>query len=231
MIRTTSLAAPALLLATALGACSSVPPGASPHDMSVREHERAAAAEEAKAATHRAQYDPQARERAPASGAGDTFDSFTYSDEVYNPTQVHLDEAQQHSEHAAAHRAAAASLRADEERECGKFPPAIRATCPLLGTVVQVEDVGGGVRIRVAESLNAQALYDHIRCHLAFAATQGFEGPKMCPLYLKGVRAVQRSDPHTVDLLAEGQAEVAELRARAHRLLPASRSEASRHTH
>jgi len=197
--------------------------------MSVAEHQRAAAAEDTKAASHEAKYDPRARERASTPGAGDSFDSFTYSDKTYNPTRGHLDEAEQHREHAAAHRAAAAALEQDEARECGKFSPSIRATCPLIGTVVKIEDVEGGVRIQLAESLNAQALYDHIRCHLAFAATQGFKGVSSCPLYLEGVRAVQRSDPHSVDLVADRGARVAELRERARRLLTPVRDEANRH--
>jgi len=131
----------------------------------------------------------------------------------YNPTEGHLAQAQQHQDLAAEHRAAAEELEAYEEHECARFPSQTRASCPLLGQVASVEDVDGGVRVVLSEGANAAAVADHMRCHLAYARTQGREGMDRCPLYVEGA-AVDSEGDITLTTNA-GDAAVAELRRRA----------------
>lgn len=179
-----------LTTAVAAGSCASTPPGTGPHDMSAADHRKHAMSEEALADAHEAQHDPDARSEA-AMGRPDS--EFSYAVVTYNPTGHHLDDAAKHRQHGAAHREAARALEQFEEGECGNFPPETRSVCPLLGQVAAADNLPDGVRITVAEGVNQEALVAHTRCHLAFAATQGFEGMDACPLYVKGV-ALEAAD-------------------------------------
>jgi hypothetical protein len=105
-------------------------------------------------------------------------------------------------------------LEAFEEQACGKLSPEIRASCPLLGKVTSVEEVECGVRVRFADSVALDAASAHVSCHLAFAATRGFEGMEACPLFVKGVSAESDVEGHAIVLQAEGEAAHKELRKR-----------------
>lgn len=206
MIRDQILAASAATLLIACGGGQ----GTHPDDMSAEEHRRAAEREDTESERHGSQYDSDSRRPIGAQTAqSDMF--FGLSD--YNPTEGHLSQAQQHEDLAAEHRAASAALEAFEEQECARFPPETRRVCPLLGHVASVEDVDGGVRIQLSEGANAAAVADHMRCHLAFARTQGREGMDHCPLYVEGA-TVDGEEGITVTTDAGDQA-VAELRQRA----------------
>jgi hypothetical protein len=198
-------------MAALLAACGGSQ-GTNPDDMSAEEHRRAAATEEEEAAEHEAEYDPDARSTMGTANAP-TSESF-YGPDLYNPTEVHLAEAQRHEDLAEEHRAAAEALEAYEEQECARFPPATRAACPLLGQLESVEDVEGGVRLRFAEGVPLDAVADHMRCHVAYARTRGREGMEHCPLYVEG--AAVGTDDGAVTLTTDaGEEAVAELRARA----------------
>lgn len=194
--------------------------GTDPHDMSADDHRRAAESHGDEADQHAAEYDPDAEKTSrstpvhpgtyslgsPASGPGGG--AYYYSSKKYNPTATHLEHADKHQRHADAHAAAAKALESYEDAECKSFPGSTRKHCPLMGNVVAVEDIdepahgaGGpaphaqhrwrGVRIRFADGVNMDAVVAHARCHMAFAATHGFEGMDHCPLYIKGTVARQ----------------------------------------
>lgn len=205
------LAASAVTLLVACGGSQ----GTRPDDMSAEEHRRAAAEEDAASQGHESQYDEDARQQmGPANASPDLL----YGLADYNPTEGHRASAQRHQDLAAEHRAAAAALETFEEQECSRFPPETRAVCPMLGQVAAVEDVPGGVRLRLSDDANAAAVADHIRCHLAYARTQGREGMDHCPLYVDGA-TVDTSDGITLTT-SSGDAAVRELRRRAHAHVP-----------
>lgn len=158
--------------------------------MSAAEHREHARAEDEQAAAHEAQYDPDAEHQ---TMVGSTDSTFAFDIVTYNPTEGHREEASAHREHGAAHRKAAAALERFEEAECAQFPPSTRGVCPLIGQVAGVENVADGVQITIADRANREAIVAHARCHLAFAATHGFEGMPTCPLYVKGV-SIQDQD-------------------------------------
>jgi len=192
-----------------LAACGSQ--GTHPDDMSAEEHRDMAAGDEAEADEHESQYDPDSRQPIGANTAGQSDLFYGLAD--YNPTEGHLAEAQRHQDLAAEHRAAAAALEAFEEQECARFPSETRASCPLLGQVTSVENVDGGVRVVLSEGANAAAVADHMRCHLAYARTQGREGMDHCPLYVEG--ATVDAEGGITLTTAAGDSAVAELRQRA----------------
>lgn len=196
-------------------ACTGTPPGAHPEDMSAKEHLKRARAEERKAEALEARYDPWATAwLVPV----EPVNTFTYEDETYNPTEQYLVAAHKHREHAEAHLEAAAELALSEAEECGEIPPEARGACPLLGQVGEVENVEDGVRITVADGVEREAVLAHMRCHLAHAAKLGFEGPELCPLYVKGLSIEEdgdtilltAEDPETVRLVQEKVAEEVE---------------------
>ena len=151
--------------------------------MSAEEHREHAAKERAKADVHSDRYDPNAGEEI---GTGGPF-GYGYGVSVYNPTGHHATEAAEHRSHAEAHEAAAAALESFEDEACKELPPKTRAVCPLLGQIDGAKNVSDGVAVIPSSAVNREALVAHMRCHLAYAATGGFEGMDSCPLYVKGV--------------------------------------------
>ena len=186
--------------------------GTQPDDMSAAEHRQAAAGDEASADEHESRYDPDSRATLGTSTAA-TSDVF-YGLDSYNPTEAHLGEAQALRDQAEQHREAAAALERYEDEQCARFPPATRPSCPLLGQVASVEDVDGGVRLHFVDGVRVDAVADHMRCHLAYARTQGRQGMDHCPLYLEGV-SVERADDVVTLTTNAGAEGVAELRRRA----------------
>ena len=186
--------------------CASTP-GAKPEDMSAKSHEEAAAKEAAKADQHAAKYDP-AGTSAQSSGSDTAFEGADF-----NPTDVHNVQAETHREHANDHAAAAAALTSVEEDACKSIPSESRSWCPLLGPVAATENTPNGVRVTVRDGTDVDALIARVRCHLAFANTQGREGMDRCPLYVPGVQ-VERSGPNSIELSAKGKASIRELQER-----------------
>ena len=196
-----------------LGASCGASPGTRPDDMGAAEHHRAAGEEDVQAEGHAAQYDPQAGTIAPSNPV--TSELF-YGPEVYNPTARHGVEADHHRRLAQAHRAAAGALEAYEEQQCGRFPAETRAACPFANQVIAVEDVPHGVAIRFAGDVNVDAAADHVRCHIAFARTQGREGMPECPLYLAGVEAATSQGGVTLTVASDELLPELRRRSRAH---------------
>jgi hypothetical protein len=196
----------AATIASALVGCATTS-GARPEDMSAKSHEEEAAREAAKAEQHAAKYDPAATSA--ASAGSDPF--FEGTD--FNPTDVHNIQAEAHRRHADDHAAAADALRSAEEDACKSIASESRSWCPLLGPVAATENTSNGVRVTVREGTDVDALIARVRCHLAFANTQGREGIDRCPLYVPGVQ-VERFGANSIELSTRGKANVRELQQR-----------------
>ncbi len=197
------------LFAVVLGAACASTPGAQPDDMSATDHRKHADAEDQRAKKDAERYDPNATADTTIQAGTWAYDTVTY-----NPTAIHLDHAREHGKHAKDHRAAAAELEKFEQGECKLFPPETRKVCPLLGTVEEVEDVEGGVRIRLHDKLDRKAALDHVKCHLAYAGTEGNKGMDGCPLYIGGVTVTAGADKKVIELKAGSPETVPELRKR-----------------
>jgi len=210
MTFTTKTLAPLSLL-VALPACGGSQ-GTHPEDMSAADHLAMAEHEEAIAAEH----DDRVGGSAGMGVAtpGDPGSPFIYGTDTYDPAGRHRGQAAHHEALAQEHEAAAQALESFENAQCAEFPPATRAACPLLGSVAGVEDVDGGVEITLADDINREAVLAHVRCHLAYASTQGHVGMESCPLYVEGARIEAGADPHTVVLTVSDAARVDTLRRR-----------------
>ena len=203
----------ALIGLSLLVACSSQAAGTNPDDMSAEEHQAAAEAHEATAEKHAEDYDPEARTAGPPV-SDDPFRGAVYGLETYNPTEYHHRMSERHQDHARQHREAGETLLAFEEESCGKFPAETRAECPLMGQVQAVEDVDGGVQLNFREGVSLAAVEAHMKCHFAYARTQGYEGMDSCPLYLRGLSIESDAESHTVTVTTTDSAVVESLRQR-----------------
>jgi hypothetical protein len=179
--------------------------------MSAKSHEEEAAREAEKAEEHATKYDPNAPGAVDAEVAAGSDFGFEGAD--FNPTEVHNMQAEKHRKHADDHLAAAEALRRAEEDACGSITPASRSWCPLLGPVVASENTPDGVHISLREGTDVDEMIARVRCHTAFANTQGRKGMDRCPLYVRGVQ-VQRSGPSSIELSVKGKASVSELQQR-----------------
>ena len=153
-----------------LGAsCAGSKQAVRPEDMSVAEH-RAAAARESEAAAQASRVGPVI-----CSSLGLRSD------------RAPLLEADRHLAHSQQHLAEAHALEAFEIEECRDFPPRTRAACPLLSSVVGIEDIPRGVRVRMARGVRVDAVVAHMRCHYAYARARGFADAVSCPLYIRDI--------------------------------------------
>ncbi|MGM0555584.1 MAG: hypothetical protein ACQEVA_04305 [Myxococcota bacterium] len=213
-----------LVLISFTTACASGSQDTDPDDMSVEEHQAAAQEHEEKAEQHAEQYDSDAESQRQSPGVSTSTDTpeIEYDLEAYNPTEKHKEYAERHAKHANQHEEAAQALLNYEEKHCQKFPEETRATCPLMGQVASAVDVDSGVEMSFDEGVNFEAMVDHIRCHYAFARTEGHEGMATCPLYVKKIEIDSDSEARTVTIKAEGDEAVEKVRerARAHVVQP-----------
>lgn len=122
--------------------------------------------------------------------------------------------AELHADHARQHERAALELERSEDATCRGFAVAERAGCPLLLGVETLIDVPGGVRVEFDRDSDVGRIVAHVRCHLAYERTRGFETP-LCPLYLRGVHVERMLDSRVVDILAADPQTVTEVRQRA----------------
>jgi hypothetical protein len=202
-----------LVLVTAAGGCGTGRDAVKPDDMSAVQHREEAARENEAARQHTKDYDPKATVPSPfrpAAGAGSGEYMFPLS--VYNPTEVQLKQADQHRAHAKQHEKAAQALEHFETAECGGFPPAARAACPLMRPVTRIEDIGGGVRVTFAAGTPVHAVFAHMRCHYAYARARAFEDAASCPLYTRGIEIKRASDPLAIEITTPDWQRVDELR-------------------
>ena len=221
---TTCLALAGLLALVAGSGCAAG--RVHPDDMSAAKHRDEAAKEKAAARAHFAAFDDAAAHPKPLLIATPTAAT---TDEpradplaTYDPAGWHLDEATRHLAHARAHEAAAATLEKFEAAECSAFPPEQREVCPLLGPIIAIEDIAGGVRFHFEDGVPVAALVAHMRCHLAFARTRGYDESTTCSLYMKGVRVEAAPDGRAVDLTADEKGTITAIRANARALFARS---------
>ena len=211
-------------------------PGTQPHDMSAAQHEAMAKNEESAASGHGEQHDPNATQATEVcSGKGGCWTSTS------NPTAQHADDAKDHHELAAKHRAAAAALTgaeksacagiSDDDRDTSPFyhREDIQSVSPLTETVKSGKSstqkaVGETVVFRAVPGMTAEWLQRVVDCHLARAAAVGHDMPEMgyCPLMVKGVKAKVTSagNGFAVSVSADDAATVTEIKRRAQALAP-----------
>jgi len=228
-----------LPLAWALSACAHAA-GTQPHEMSVAEHEQAAIQEDTQAAQHAAQVDPSAKETQERCTPGKGRVCWTVTS---NPTAGHQDQAAQHSELAAQHRAASTALADAETRACVGLSEEDRDTSPFahrddISRVAQLKEekvvgksratseTGATIVFRATPGLTAEWLQRIVDCHLARNAAVGHDVPEMayCPLVPRGAEANVHSTGNgfAVDVRAKDAAAAAEIWRRA-QLLTTSR--------
>jgi hypothetical protein len=197
-------------------ACAPLP--VRPDDMSASEHRTAAAKEREKARDAMENYNPQAPDAAywlPSDMARSDDPGVLFVAPIFNPTIGAVYDADRHLEHAYQHERAAATLEHFEDVACADYPPPERAACPLLSGVDQMVDVPGGVRIRFDHSVDVASIVSHMRCHLAYARTRGYEVVADCPLYVRGVHVERVGETRVIDILADSRLAVRNVRLRA----------------
>ena len=158
-----------------------------PADMTIDEHKAAAAAERENAKADAARYSKEADTIAmtmPSSTNATAEPTYV----TYNPTQRYLDAAAQHERLAKAHERAAAKLAAFEDQACKPFSAAVRAACPVLGAINRIQPLTDGARVELVNVAEADAVAQHIRCHIAFGDAHGEDAVDGCPLYIKGLK-------------------------------------------
>lgn len=194
-----------------LGLTGCATKGAKPDDMSVAEHRAAAENLRQDAKYHDGLYRPGYYVR---QSFGD-FEDLGYSDDTYNPTEVHRDTADNYRSMAHDHEKAAESLESFETAQCGDFPSDTRKLCPLMGTIDRIETITDGVRIFFkTEHLPLNAVFDHMKCHNAYGRTLDYEGMPMCPLYLEHIRIEKSENGKAVEVTADDPDTVQAIRKR-----------------
>jgi len=167
-----------------------------PEDMSVAQH-RAAAAQESNAAAQ----------------ASSEPGNYLFPRSVYDPSEGPLVDADKHLTHSRQHLAEAHALEAFELEECRDFPPRTRAACPLLTSVVAIEDIPRGVRVRMAPGVRVDAVVAHMRCHYAYARARAFADAVSCPLYVRDIEINPTEDKAGVEIVAHSDAGERQVRA------------------
>lgn len=225
---------PLALVALACGPAA----GTQPHDLSVPEHEAAAAQDEQQASGHAHQHDPSATQQREQCSAGKGRVCWTV---VSNPTAEHIKSAEEHRALAAQHRASSQALSNAEAQACAGLAEEDRDTSPFahvadiasvsqlkeeyaVGKNKETREAGATVVFRAAPGLTEEWLQRIVNCHLARNAAVGHDMAEMpyCPLVPKGAQASVRSvgDGFAVDIRSEEPATAAEIWRRAQQLSP-----------
>jgi hypothetical protein len=225
--------------AFAFGLVGCAASGTSPQDMSATQHEAMAKQEDTAAQAHQAQIDPNASVATAHCPRGQSNPCWTTNS---NPTQQHSSDAESHRDMAAKHRAAAGALAQAESRSCGGIDAQDRDESPFfhredISSVVPLErsvkngkqtsTIGAGatVTFRAVPGLTAEWLQHEMNCHLARAASVGFNMPEMsyCPLMLKGTTATVSSagDSFSVAVASDNVDSAKEILSRSQALVAA----------
>jgi hypothetical protein len=140
---------------------------------------------------------------------------------TYNPTEAHLQIADDQMRKAARENAEAAKLEAFEDSACGPVPQAQRAACPLLASqVAAVHDIRNGVALTLLDGANGRDIYNRLNCHLAWSKVNGFARPS-CPLFTRGMGLVLRQ-PNLLELTGDSPEAVISLQTQAKKLFVGS---------
>lgn len=182
-------------------ACSTPSPHVKTDELGKDQHLAAARGHDAKAAEHRAEYDPTAV--TPRGGP------VTDVSLGANPTAPELAAAQVHERHATQHRSAAAALQTFEDKHCAGVLPAARAACPFLAAQVSsTQDLPTGVRLMMINPANTDALVALLQCHAAFANTHHLDTVQDCPPYVPQALVQRSADGRGVEILTRQAADV-----------------------
>jgi hypothetical protein len=209
---------PLFLMAAMTASCSHV----QTDEMTADEHRTEAAVHLEKAREERDQYDPSKTMRpAPRAAGSSMFGQADVPFEPYNPSDTHMQAADQEMIEANRHLAAAKALEKFEDQACTGLSPAERSACPLFASAVRrVEWREGGFKLTFKQASEAAQTFPRLRCHLAYAVANGFDRPS-CPLFVKGTKLLREG---AEDIIFEGDSPEAAsaLRAQARRIFPAS---------
>ena len=63
--------------------------------------------------------------------------------------------------------------------------------------------------------MRVDAVVAHMRCHLAYARTRGFDTALGCPLYVRGTEIRRARDPRAVEIVGRDATVTNEIRSRA----------------
>lgn len=172
-------------------------------EMSAAQHRAEAERENDAAARAASRYEPsEAPPRSPTDPAG------------YDPHEAHRREAEARREHARQHASAAEFLEHFEDRECRHVAASTRASCPLLGPVVRIEDVPSGIRATFADRRRVADVIGEMRCHYAYARSRHFDAAIGCPLYVQGLEIRQAIDPSAIEIVSHDEKTVRQIRER-----------------
>lgn len=228
-------------LALTFIAVGCAPPGTRPHDMSTTGHVAAARAEDHEAAQDAREADQRSGHYSECASAetGAPLAVVCWTD-AQDTSAEHTAAMQEHRRLAAAHRAAAASLQAAEDRACVGLSEDERDASPFehrsdivsvtelteevhLGHQVSHRVVGATIGFRGVRGLTREWLERLIECHLARNAALGHDVPEMaeCPLVPRGVTAhVSSTDAgFAVEVRADSDEGAAEVLRRARSLV------------
>jgi hypothetical protein len=196
------------------GGCGTGRESVKPDDLGAAQHREEAARENQAAREHAKDYHPHETVPSPFRPAGSvaTGGNYTFPLEVYNPTEVQLQRADEHRAHARQHEKAAQALERFEAEECGGFPPVARAACPFLRPVTSIDDMGNGVRVTFAAGTPVHAVFAHMRCHYAYARARAFADESSCPLYMRGIEIKRAKDPLAIEITTADWRQVEALR-------------------
>lgn len=229
---------PLLVLTFSTSACGPAA-GTQPHDMSVADHQAAAAAEDRAGTEHAVQHDPNATQTE-TSCTGER--GRVCWSETKNPTAPHADVAAEHRDLASKHRAASQALKDAETSTCAGLSEEDRDTSPFahrsdIQSVSQFHDeqmvgknkvsreAGATIVFRATPGLTAEWLQRIVDCHVARNAAVGHDMPEMayCPLVPRSAEARVRSvgDGFAVDVWSDNAESAAEIWQRAQQLTAA----------
>jgi hypothetical protein len=198
----------------AVSACVSSPQPVKPDNMSAAQHRQEAQREMQAAA--------QLEERAAIVDLEPSVPPMRVLSPFYlpDPADPLTEQADHLRAHARQHEQAANALVKFEKAECRNIPASSRAACPLFGPLINLEDLPTGVRATFAPGTPVDVVMAHMRCHLAYAQSRGFEEVLSCPLYIRGIDIVRSSVPEAIEIVSADPAVAAAIRDR-------SREEAS----
>jgi hypothetical protein len=136
------------------------------------------------------------------------------NDSYFDSNRDALEDAQRHFEHARDHQLAAEQLEEFEAAECHGVSAPVRAACPLAAPASDIVDIHHGVRVRFRPGVDAGAVVQHMRCHLAYARMRGFEQVPACALYVPGVDIEPTADGQGVEITGQNRGARREVRRR-----------------
>ena len=122
---------------------------------------------------------------------------------------------------ASAHLTAAKSLESFEDNACVGVSTAERSSCPLFASSVRrVEWAKDGFRLTFKQPSEAARTFPRLRCHLAYAISNGFDRPS-CPLFIPGT-SLRREGDEGITFAGDSAAVASALRVQARRVFPTS---------